>query len=158
MSRLDSVVLLYAHIQLALVFYSALSKLRYNVADSANATDFCNTVVQLLQPVVLRMNVSFMNVLVALLVLVNAATADVGGLMLMVCNRSIHFLPFMARCLSQDTNAAVKFGPQGDVNIYRAAAGTLQTDGTLIVEGTAGMLSLRSLTTIRQAMSRHRAQ
>lgn len=36
---------------------------------------------------------------------------------------------------SQDTNAAVLFGQKGDVNLYRAAAGTLQTDGNLVISG-----------------------
>lgn len=35
----------------------------------------------------------------------------------------------------QDTNAAVKFGPQGDVSLYRVSADTLRTDGNLVVFG-----------------------
>lgn len=37
--------------------------------------------------------------------------------------------------LEQDTNAAVQFGPNGDVSLYRVAADTLQTDGNLVVGG-----------------------
>lgn len=35
----------------------------------------------------------------------------------------------------QDQNAAVMFGPQSDVNLYRAAANTLKTDSNLVVSG-----------------------
>lgn len=50
------------------------------------------------------------------------------------------FSPFSqhAIVLGQDAQATVKFGPQGDVSLYRTAANTLQTDGSLIVNGKRG--------------------
>lgn len=67
-----------------------------------------------------------------------AAVADqAGGLMLVVrpfffpcaaCDRALS-------CSLQDNNAAVKFGPQGDVNLYRSASNTLSTDNNLVVSG-----------------------
>lgn len=73
-----------------------------------------------------------------LLVCVTMINAQTAGVHMKVRIRDYFFvLLFFLMNRKQDANGAVMFGPNGDVSLFRAGSGTLQTDGSLVVAGQA---------------------
>lgn len=82
--------------------------------------------------------------------------ADSGGLALLVRLHALLLLP-TSRSM-QDVHAAVKFGPEGDANLWREGNSTLKTDSSVLIAGslsvsgniTVGRTSLDLLATVTQ--------